>query len=147
MYRIWYTQNKPKGKMKMENTKIITNEEFKEMSKGEIEHFDKTGRWWFDTVNFQAEIDGKLYTILIDTRNNNKYAVPTMKTVHMGFNSNEEGKLEEFIETVEKYGECKASWGVTGRTMHEILAERLAKELPQYEFEIEYNYHCVGRKI
>lgn len=130
----------------MENVKIITREEWKEMTRGEIEYYDKTGRWWFDTVNFEKEIDGNLYTIQKDTRNDSLYAVPTMKSIHMGFNSNEEGKLEEFIATIEKYGECKASWGVTGRTMHEILASRLAKELPQYDFEIEYNYHCVGRK-
>jgi hypothetical protein len=130
----------------MKDVKIVTKEEWKEMTKGEIEYYDKTGRWWFDTVEFEKEIDGNLYTIQKDTRNDNLYAVPTMKSIHMGFNSNEEGKLDEFVATVEKYGECKASWGVTGRTMHEILAERLARELPQYEFEIEYNYHCVGRK-
>lgn len=130
----------------MENTKIITKEEWREMAREEIKYFDKTGKWYTETVEFETEIDGKLYTIQKDTRNGNIYAVPTTKSVHMGFNSNEEGKVEEFVSFVEKYGECQASWGVTGRTMHEILAQRLAKELPQYEFEIEYNYHCVGRK-
>lgn len=130
----------------MENIKIITKEEWKEMANEEIKHFNKTDKWYFDTVEHEKEIDGKLYTIQKDTRNGNLYAAPTTKSVHMGFNSNEAGKLEEFISIVEKYGECKARWGVTGRTMHEILAQRLAKELPQYEFEIEYNYHCIGRK-
>lgn len=130
----------------MEKLKFITKDEWREISREEFEWHDKTGKWYIDTVEFEKEIDGKLYTIQKNTRNGDIYAVPTMKTVHMGFNSNEEGKVEEFIATVEKYGECKASWGVTGRTMHEILAQRLAKELPQYEFEIRYNYHCVGRK-
>ena len=130
----------------MENTKIITKEEFTKMTSEELKYNDKTGRWYIDTVVYEKEIDGKLYTIYKDTRNGNHYAVPQVKTIHMGFNSNEEGKLEEFIATIEKYGACQASWGVTGRTMHEILASQLAKELPQYDFEIGYNYLCVGRK-
>ena len=139
-------QPKKKGLLKMENVKILTKEEWNEMLEAENVYYDKTNKWYIEAVEREREIDGKLYNIEKDTRNGNLYAAPTIKTVHMGFNSNEAGKVEEFISIVEKYGECKASWGVTGRTMHEILADRLAKELPQYEFEIGYNYHCIGRK-
>lgn len=93
------------------------------------------------------EIDGLLYTVYKDKRNGQLLASRQVRTVHMGFNSNEEGKVEEFIAIVEREGACKASWGVTGRTMHEILAHQLAKELPQYDWEIDYqSYGCKATK-
>lgn len=70
-----------------------------------------------------------------------------VRTVHMGFNSNEEGKVEEFIRIVEHEGACKASWGVTGRTSHLMLANELAKSFPQYDWEIDYDrYGCKATK-
>ena len=95
----------------------------------------------------QREIDGLLYTVWKDVRNGKEYAAREIRTVHMGFNSNEDGKVEEFVAIVEREGACKASWGVTGRTMHQMLASQLAGELPQYEFEIDYDrYGCLARK-
>lgn len=93
-----------------------------------------------------GDIDGLYYHFYRDMRQNYEFAVRQTRTVHMGFNSNDEGTVEKFVEIVEREGECLASWGVTGRTMHEILAERLAKELPQYDWEIGYNYHCKATK-
>lgn len=130
----------------MEKMKFATREEWSKMLEEEDAYYDRTGDFYLKLIASCTEIDGKLYSTWEDTRNGNCYATPTTKTVHMGFNSNDDGKLEEFIANVEKYGECEASYGVTGRTMHEILAHRLATELPQYEFEIGYNYKCIARK-
>ena len=67
-----------------------------------------------------------------------------MKCINMGFNSNEPGKEEEFLEAMKQDGCCGASWGVTGRTMHRILASQLASKYPQYRFEIGDNYECAA---
>ena len=50
------------------------------------------------------------------------------------------------IEVVESEGACKLSWGCTGRTRHQMHAMQWQDALPQYDFEIGYNYHCVVRK-
>lgn len=94
----------------------------------------------------ERDFDGRLYSIWEDERTRKLYGVPEVRTVHMGFNANEDGKVEAFVEIVEREGACKASWGVTGRTMHSILAFKLAKELPQYEWEITGNYGCTAKK-
>lgn len=121
---------------------IISKETWYEMLEAE----EKSGRDYLTPELAVEDEDGLLYRIWKDERTGKEYAVREIRTVHMGFNSNEEGKVDEFIAIVEREGECLASWGVTGRTMHGILAQQLAKELPQYEFEIGYNYHCLARK-
>lgn len=106
----------------------------------------RTGKLIYEWVG-EREIDGRLYSIYKNKRTHEEFASPQVRTVYMGFNSNEEGKVEEFIQIVEKEGECLATWGVTGRTMHEILARRLAEELPQYKWEIGYEfYECKATK-
>ena len=120
---------------------IIEREQLCEMLRAE----ERTGREYLEPVR-KVEAGGLLYGIWRDRRTGKEYAVREIRSVSMGFNSNEAGKVDEFVAIVEREGECKARWGVTGRTMHEILAHQLAKELPQYEFEIGYNYHCVARK-
>lgn len=95
----------------------------------------------------QMELEGRLYTVWESRHTHQGYAVREVRTVHMGFNSNEDGKVQEFVTIVEREGACKASWGVTGRTMHMMLAQKLARELPRYEFEIDYDsYGCLARK-
>lgn len=120
---------------------IITKEHWHDMLRAE----DKSGKYYLDFVR-NEEQDGLLYAVWMDKRTGKDYAVREIRTVNMGFNSNEDGKVDEFVSIVEREGECKASWGVTGRTAHELLAHQLAKELPQYDFEIGYNYHCLARK-
>lgn len=125
----------------MEKMKFVTGEEMSAMLKQEAD----SGREYLDWEKTQ-EIDGLLYSIYRDRRTGELYAARQTRTVHMGFNSNEEGKVDELVAIVEREGACKASWGVTGRTMHEILAYQLSKELPQYDFDIGHNYHCLVRK-
>lgn len=110
-----------------------------------FEEEENSGRDYL-TSGSQFQIDGLTYVPWIDTRTGKRYAARHTPTIHMGFNSNEPGTIERLIEVVEREGECKASWGVTGRTMHGILAEALKRELPQYDFEIGYNYQCIVRK-
>lgn len=76
-----------------------------------------------------------------------------MKTVHFGLNLDKyDGqawldKVEEFRKVVEEEGEAKASWGCMGRTRHQMNAMMLKDELPQFEFEIDYDsYKCIARK-
>lgn len=90
------------------------------------------------------------------------------KTVHMGLNTEPTFKLPPSLETfseeqqtwwkkevdyanslkdeIEKVmaedGECSLSWSCTGRTRHEMHASQWARALPQYDFEIGYNYVC-----
>ena len=95
---------------------------------------------WIKEVDF----DGLLYTIYQDAKTGDCYAVNIPRCVHMGFNENEPGKEAEFEEIMKREGRCAASWGVTGRTLHQMLAEQLALKYPQYRFEIGYNYKCVA---
>ena len=94
----------------------------------------------------EQEVDGLLCIVYEDIRTHTRYASREIRTIHMGFNYNEEGKVEEFVAVVEREGACHASWGVTGRTMHMILAGQLADSLPQYDWEIGYNYLCKATK-
>lgn len=121
----------------MAEIKIISNEELYKM----FDEEERTGRDFLE-IERQQEIDGKWCQVYKDTRNGKFYASQRRKSVHMGFNSNEEGKVEELIATVEKYGEAEASYGVNGRTCHEMLAHQLSKLLPQFRFVIGYNYQC-----
>ena len=92
------------------------------------------------------EIEGFLYSIWSDDRTGKQFAVREIRSVHMGFNSNEPGKEEKFVNIIEREGACKATWGVTGRTMNKILAQRLANLYPQYRFVIGDNYECTAYK-
>lgn len=125
----------------MEKMKFVTKEELDDLLEQEFQ----SGKDYIGWKEYN-EINGLLYSIYEDKRNGALYAARSTRTVHMGFNSNEEGKLEELVDIVEREGACYASWGVTGRTMHEILAHRLSKELPQYDFDIGHNYRCLVSK-
>lgn len=89
-----------------------------------------------------ADIEGLRYSVYRDRKTGKYYATNISRCVHMGFNSNEAGKEEEFAEIMKREGRCQASWGVTGRTAHKLLAIQLGKKFPQYRFEIDDNYKC-----
>ena len=110
-----------------------------------LEEEERSGRQ-FIYWEGDKEVDGGLYSFWSDKRTGETFAVREIRTVSMGFNSNDPGKEEEFAAIVEREGACKASWGVTGRTMHQILARKLAEKMPQYRFEIGYNYDCAAYK-
>lgn len=118
-------------------TKIITKEKLSML----LEEEKNSGRQYIDW-NGEKEEDGLLFSFWTDTRSGEQFAVKEIRSVRMGFNSNEPGKEEEFVRIMEKEGACKAWWGVTGRTMHQNLAQQLAGKYPQYRFEIGYNYEC-----
>ena len=121
----------------MKKMKFVTNEELNNLLEQEF----GSGKDYMDWKK-TTEVDGLLYSVYEDKRTGDLYAARTIRTVHMGFNSNEEGTVEELTGIVEREGACHASWGVAGRTMHEILAHQLSKELPQYDFDIGHNYRC-----
>lgn len=120
---------------------IISREELNKL----FEEEERTRHEFIDWCK-EVEIGGLLYTIYRDGRTGKKFAVQTIRTVHMGFNDNDEGKVEEFVAIVEREGACHASWGVTGRTMHYFLGCKLADALPQYDWNIGANYECTARK-
>lgn len=86
--------------------------------------------------------DGSVYNIWQDTRTGEEFAVWEPRTVHFGLNSIPEDKVQELVEIVESEGEASASWGCDGRTLHQMLANQLARMLPQYHFDIGYDYRC-----
>jgi len=51
--------------------------------------------------------------------------------------------IEEVKEALKEYDTVEVSFDVTGRTMHQILSNQLADRMPEYEFEIGYNYICI----
>lgn len=124
----------------MENINLISSVEFQRRCDEE----DRSGRLYISWVGCN-EIRGKYCTTWRDERTKELFAVESVKSVHMGFNSNEDGKIEELISTVEKYGRAKASYGVLGRTCHEILSYELSKILSQYDFTIG-GYDCIVKK-
>jgi hypothetical protein len=122
----------------MKNDMIITTNEF---INNLLEEEEKTHR---DVLDYGGTIerDELLYTRWVDVRTKQQYLVRTERNVHMGFNDSPTDKIEEVRRIVEKEGVCHASWGVTGRTMHSILAAQLAQKLPEYDFAIGSNYEC-----
>lgn len=114
-------------------TKEFMHALFREEEKARRDFIDHEGR---------IEQDELLYDHWVDTRNDKHYLVRAERSVHMGFNDTPDEKVAEVQRIVEKEGVCHASWGVTGRTMHSLLAAQLARKLPEYEFEIGYNYEC-----
>ena len=56
-------------------------------------------------------------------------------------------KVEEFRLAVEEHGSARASWSCEGRTRHLSNACMLAEDLPQFEFDIDYDsYRCIASK-
>lgn len=51
--------------------------------------------------------------------------------------------IEEVKEALKEYDTVEVSFDVTGRTMHQMLSNQLANRMPEYEFEIDYNYICI----
>lgn len=121
----------------MFDVKIVTQKQWTRMKRTQGSYF---------VPDSPIEVNEQTYSTYRDIRNGDAYMVKDIRTVHMGFNSNLPGKVEELIAIVEEDGVCYASWGVTGRTLHEILASNLAKSLPQYDWEIGYNYLCKATK-
>lgn len=128
----------------MKKMKFITNVELYDLLEQEFE----SGKDYMDRKK-TIEIDGLLYSVYQDKRTGNLYASRTIRTVHMGFNSNDVGAVEKLTGIVEREGACYVSWDVTRRTKHSILAHRLSEELPQYDFDdfvIGQNYRCLVTK-
>ena len=117
--------------------KITTSDKINEL----LEEEERTGELLIDLVG-EKEKDGLLYTHWRDVRNGADYLVRKERTVHVGFNDTPPEKEEEIKRILESEGVCHASWGVTGRTMHSILAANLAQKMPEYQFEIGSNYKC-----
>jgi hypothetical protein len=95
-----------------------------------------------------------------------------MRTVHMGLNTEPRFDLPERFESIpeenkkhiqneikyatnlrdeinkimEEDGECRLSWSCEGRTRHEMHSQQWKEMMPEYEFDIGYNYHCVLKK-
>lgn len=126
---------------KINEAAVITSKQFNRMCAA-VPFDDKDPFEFVDSVND----NGSQYHIWKDVRNGRKYAVKQIKTVHFGLNSIPQEKVDEFIAIVEREGSCQASWGCTGRTLHLSLAQQLKKMLPQYEFELGYNYKCIANK-
>lgn len=126
----------------MENVKYITGAQISAM----LEEEKKTHKTRLEPQLCVKEIDGLLFSMWEDEMTGDMYAVREIRTVHMGFNSNEPGKEEEFIGIMEREGACLASWGVTGRTAHLLLAEQFANEHPEYLWELDYaSYRCLAK--
>lgn len=118
--------------------KALTREELYQLYKEE----ERIGKDFIEWERTEEDEKGRLYNIYKDTRNGNFFKVVAIRSVHIGFNTNDPDKVAELVAIVDREGVCDAHWGVTGRTMHSILAEQLAKELPQFNCEIGYNYLC-----
>jgi hypothetical protein len=116
---------------------IVSNDFINDLLREE----ERTHRDFIDYVE-QIERDELLYNHWCDTRTGEHYLVRAERSVHMGFNDSPADKIDEVRRIVEKEGACHASWGVTGRTMHSILAAQLAQMLPEYDFAIGGNYEC-----
>lgn len=95
-----------------------------------------------------SEKDGdKLFDLLCDTD-----IRISPETVHMGINTTKGDPDWEYLkdkirEIVERDGICRAMWSCTGRTRHQWQSEVLAADMPEYNFDIEYDdYKCEIRK-
>lgn len=81
--------------------------------------------------------------------NNVKWYTP--KTINMGLNTSPGDKswdslVEQVRQTVESEEMASASWECNGRTRHQMHANQLREALPDYSFDIDYNYKCIIRK-
>lgn len=113
------------------------------ISKGKFDEIcEKERKEDIELIKFceEREIDGKPYLIYKDVTANTEYAVPEARKVIMGAASNGPGKIDEFVEIVEREGACKACWWQVGKSAHEILGKRLSQQMPQYKWEIDGYY-------
>lgn len=123
-------------KMTIDRTKVAMWKSIIEKADNLVEKYDAQKR-------AGEELNEKEFDILFDST---KFFFPT--TIHMGLNTSDRdgdlwtSKVNEVREVVEKDGIAEASWGCTGRTLHEMLACQLEKALPEYHFDIGYNYKC-----
>ena len=124
---------------KIGTAKVITKEQLNEL-------LESTHREYEIEYSTGIEVDGLRYSMWKDNRDGKEYAVREYRTVYFGLNSIPQDKVDEFIAIVEREGGCCASWDCTGRTLHHALACDLQRMLPQYEFEVGYNYRCFAQK-
>lgn len=74
------------------------------------------------------------------------------ETVHMGINTTKgdpewENLKDKIRKIVERDGICRASWSCEGRTRHVWQSQILADDMPEYDFDIDYDsYKCEIRK-
>ena len=74
------------------------------------------------------------------------------ETVHMGINTTKgdpewENLKDKIRKIVERDGICRASWSCEGRTRHVWQSQVLADDMPEYDFDIDYDsYKCEIRK-
>ena len=52
---------------------------------------------------------------------------------------------DEIVKALLVDGEVSLSWSCSGRTSHQMHAMHWAEAMPEYEFDIGYNYECVVR--
>jgi len=121
---------------------VITKEELNAI----YEEGERVGKELVEWLEFREGDDGRQYDLFLDKRKKTKFAVWRPRTVFFGLNTIPEDKLQEFVELVEREGGARACWTCDGRTLHQILANQLATKLPQYRFDIGYNYHCFAYK-
>lgn len=100
----------------------------------------------YEYLGEQTDEKGWRWSCWQDCKTDDLYAVRQPVNVHMGFNSSPQEKIDELVQIVEEQGFASATWGVTGRTKHALLAQELAEKLPQYKFDIGYNYECIITK-
>ena len=65
-----------------------------------------------------------------------------MKTIYTD-NGVSNDLIEEVKEALKEFDIVEVSFDVTGRTMHQLLSRQLADKMPEYDFEIDYNYVCL----
>lgn len=53
---------------------------------------------------------------------------------------------DQIQKAIEEDGACRLSWECSGRTRHQMHAEQWENALPEYKFEIGYNYECKVNK-
>lgn len=120
------------------NHKLITREELQAL----FDEQQDVGREFIDFLRRTKSEDGSTYDIWQDKRTGETFAVWQPRTVYFGLNDIPEEKVQELIRIVEREGEARASWSCDGRTRHQMLACQLARMLPQYSFDIGYDYRC-----
>ena len=121
--------------------KVISREWFlNKIHEEEIRHME--------ILKFHGSVEsrGLSYSVYTDLDTRKLVALYKRKKLHMGFNDTPDEKIKEFVDIIEREGACDASWGVTGRTYHMILANQLKDRLPDYHWEIGDNYECSAFK-
>lgn len=54
--------------------------------------------------------------------------------------------IQEVREEMKHNDRVDVCFNVIGRTLHQMLSYQLAEKLPEYNFDIEYNYKCTITK-